>query len=113
MSDVYQFKIVGSGGKTIYIDNLYFYNDFGTSSANVKVNDLIYYSSVVKDIFVVKSKSKIARIEFRNVLGQSVKKMEVNGLEQNINLSELPAGNYIFSLIFSNGNSLSAKLIKW
>lgn len=112
MSDVYQFKIVGSGGKTIYIDNLYFYNDFETSSANVKVNDLIYYSSVVKDIFVVKSKLKIARIEFRNVLGQSVKKIEVNGLEQNINLSELPAGNYIFSLKFSNGNSLSAKLIK-
>lgn len=112
MSDVYQFKIVGSGGKTIYIDNLYFYNDIGTSSANVKINDLIYYSNVVKDIFVVKSKLNIARIEFRNVLGQSVKKIEVNGLEQNINLSELPAGNYIFSLTFSNGNSLSAKLIK-
>ncbi len=112
MADVYQFKIVGSGSKTIYIDNLYFYNDFGTSAANLKENDLIYYSSVVKDVFIVKSKLNIARIEFRNLLGQSIKNVELSGLEGNVNLTEFPAGNYIFSITFSNGSSMKGKLIK-
>jgi hypothetical protein len=112
MADVYQFKIVGSGSKTIYIDNLYFYNDFGTSAANLKENDLIYYSSVVKDVFIVKSKLNIARIEFRNLLGQSIKNVELSGLEANVNLTEFPAGNYIFNITFSNGSSMKAKLIK-
>jgi chitodextrinase len=112
MSDVYQFKIVGSGSKTIYIDNLYFYNDLGTSVKYVKNDNLFFYSSVVKENFVVRSKTNIVRIEFHNLLGQIVKNVEVNGLEKNINISDFSHGNYICTLILSNGESVKLKLIK-
>ncbi len=31
LADLYQFKVVGAGGKTVYLDNMYFYDDSATA----------------------------------------------------------------------------------
>mgnify|MGYP000930411034 FL=1 len=118
MEDVYQIKIVGSGNtpgetkKTVYIDNLYFYNDLSNSFSNLSVDEVICYPNPVKDLFVVKAKSEIGQIIIRNMKGQSIKNISVNGLEKKVDVTNLPAGDYTFTVKLLNGHVFNGKLVK-
>lgn len=119
MGDVYQFKVVGSGNtsgvskKTVYIDNLYFYNDTSTGSALVSYSDDVYcYPVVVKDQLTVNAKSEIKQIVIQNLLGQVVKVNTVKAAETKIDCSNLSSGNYILTISFDGGNKTTRKFIK-
>ena len=49
MSDVYQIKIVGTGGKTIYLDNIYFYDNSVTTDTQAPANFTATKGTVTAD----------------------------------------------------------------
>ncbi len=112
MSDVFQFKFEGSGGKTVYIDNLYFHN--GTSAVSeLKENVLVsMYPNPVQDQLIIKSALEINQVIVRNLLGQNVKSFMMNSREASIDLNGISAGNYFITLKLANGQSSTQKFVK-
>jgi hypothetical protein len=116
MSNVIQFKFTGStpgtGGKTVYMDNLYFLNDVGVGVNEVAINSVRCYPSQVTDRLTVKAETEISQVVVRNLLGQSVKSIAVNSNEQSIDLSAVSAGNYFITVKLANGQSATQKIVK-
>lgn len=48
-SKIFQFKIVGSGGKTVYLDNLYFYDETTTTDTQAPTNFTASLGTVASD----------------------------------------------------------------
>ncbi|HET9571106.1 MAG TPA: T9SS type A sorting domain-containing protein [Bacteroidales bacterium] len=108
---VFQFKLVGSGGKTIYYDNLYFYND-ATGIANVVNNSVQCFPTIFDNVLNVVSESPISQIVVRNLIGQTLRTMTVNNREAKINLSDVSAGNYLVTVKLVSGQMKTQKVIK-
>lgn len=49
MADVYQLKIVGTGGKTVYLDNIYFYDDSATADTEAPASFTATKGTVTAD----------------------------------------------------------------
>ncbi len=49
MNDVYQIKIVGSGGKTVFLDNIYFYNSSASTDTEAPANFTATKGNVTAD----------------------------------------------------------------
>lgn len=98
---------------TFYLDNLYFYNDTptGLTSASVE-NGISCYPNPVTDQLTINAKSEISQVIVRNLLGQTVKTVSVNGLEKSIDVSAISAGNYFVSIKLANGQSATQKFVK-
>jgi len=112
MANVIQFKFTGSGGKTMYIDNLYFFSD-ATGLSNISAYDLFKcYPSQVVDKLNISAASLINVITVRNLLGQSIKSVVVNGNEQTVDLSAVTAGNYFVTVKLANGQQATQKIVK-
>lgn len=112
-ANVFQFKFVGSGGKSIYYDNLYFFND-AVGISNTSVNNSIQcFPTRFNDVLNVVSESTISQIIVRNLVGQTVKTSTVNNRETKINLSGVSAGNYLVTVKLANGQSKTQKVIKF
>lgn len=113
MSDVFQFKFVGSGGKTVYIDNLYFHD--GSTTAVDKVNAdksvRIFPTNVIANLNV-RADSEINQIVVRNLVGQTVKNVSVNAMDKSIDLTGLSAGNYLVTVKLANGLLSTQKITK-
>lgn len=112
MSDLFQFKIVGSGGKTVYMDNLYLYDNTLTSISNIDIVSVKCYPSPIVDNLNIKSETEISRVVVRNLLGQTIKTLVVNSSETLINLGSISSGNYFVSIEFVNGQTSVQKVIK-
>ncbi|MDD4969001.1 MAG: T9SS type A sorting domain-containing protein [Paludibacter sp.] len=112
MTTVFQFKFVGAGGKISYIDNLYFFNDVNNGLAKVETAGIKCYPSQVSDRMTVSAESEISLVNVRNLLGQSVKSVVVNGHENTIDLSAVSAGNYFVTVKLANGQSATQKIVK-
>jgi len=112
MANVIQFKFTGSGGKTVYVDNLYFFNDVNNSVAKVGSTTIKCYPSQVIDRLNVRADSQISQVTVRNLLGQSVKSVVVNSTEKTIELSAVSAGNYFVTVKLANGQSATQKIVK-
>lgn len=113
MTNVIQFKFTGSGGKSVYMDNLYFFNDLGTGFANVTADNLFKcYPSQVIDRLTVKADTEISQVTVRNLLGQLVKFEVVNSNEQSIDLSAVSTGNYFVTVKLVNGQLATQKIVK-
>lgn len=114
LSSLFQFKMVGSGGKIVYIDNIYLYNDNSNDVTNIEDKATIScYPNPVLDRITVSSKTEINSVEVRNILGQTLKVVKVNSLETNIDLSSLHAGNYFVTVKMTNGKISTQKVIKF
>jgi hypothetical protein len=112
MSQVFQFKFTGSGGKTVYMDNLYFYNDAtGISTVNSS-NGISCFPNPVLNMLTISAQSDISCIVISNLLGQSVKSTLANGLKKTIDTSDLSAGNYFITVKLANGQLSTQKLVK-
>jgi len=112
MSDVFQFKFVGSGVKTVYIDNLYFHD--GTTAVNEVYADKsikIYPTAVSKDLNI-KSEKEMSQVLVCNLLGQTLKIITVTGLEKTIDLSAISAGNYFITVKLTTGLVSTYKIVK-
>jgi hypothetical protein len=98
---------------TFYLDNLYFYNDLGTSVSEVATaNGISCYPNPVTDRLTINAKSEISQVIVRNLLVQSVKSVMINGLEKSIDLSTVSTGNYFVTVKLANGQLSTQKIVK-
>ncbi len=112
-SDLFQFKFDHGTGGIFYMDNLYLYNDdFSGILTPEESNAITYYPNPVNDIITIKSKTTINQAIFCNLLGQTVKVIQVNGFDKSVNLSDLSSGNYFVSLRLNNGVIETRKIVK-
>ena len=112
-TSVYQFKFVGSGGKTVYLDNLYFFNDASTGISKVgSDNGINCFPNPIVDKVTISANSEIRQVTVRNLLGQSVKTAFVNGLNKTIDLSDVASGNYFITVKMATGTVSTYKTVK-
>ncbi len=113
ITDIHQFKIEGSGGKTVYIDNLYFSTEVPTSTgAPTKVTDVSFAPNPVVSNLSVSATSEIRTVILRNLSGKVVQTFLVNSANANINLQSLATGLYIMSVELANGEITNHKISK-
>jgi hypothetical protein len=109
---IFQFKFVGSGGKTVYIDNLYFH-DGTTAVKNVYQNEAIkVYPSAASTVLNLKSDVEVNQVVISNLVGQTIRSLNINAMQKTIDVSALSAGNYFISIQLENGESVNRKFIK-
>jgi uncharacterized repeat protein (TIGR01451 family) len=70
-----------------------------------------YYPNPVKNSLIISSESIIDHIEIYSVLGQKVKSVKMDGIQTEINLSELTRGLYLVKAT-SSGQEKTVKIIK-
>jgi len=70
------------------------------------------YPNPVQNELNIKSDEEISDVIIRNLVGQTVKEVLVNGLEKSINLSAVSVGNYLVSVKLANGLLLTKKITK-
>lgn len=80
-------------------------DDIATSTVKV-------YPNPVSQILSVVSETQINALEIRNLVGQVVKSLGVEGLSENIEVSDMEAGHYILILSLENGQRSIQKIIK-
>ena len=78
----------------------------------ITLSKIRLYPNPVLNELNVKSEEKITDIIVRNLVGQTVKTILVNGLGKSINLSDIETGNYIATIKMANGQEETHKLIK-
>ncbi len=111
-SNIIQFKFTGSGGKTVYMDNLYLYSDvtgISTVDGSFGVN---CYPNPVANRLTVSATTEISQVSISNLLGQTVKSITTNGLVKSVDTSDLSAGNYFITVKLANGQVSTQKLVK-
>jgi len=112
LTQVKQMSISPVNG-TFYLDNLLFYNDGTTAISNViSENGISCYPNPIINKITVSAKSEISQVSVRNLLGQSVKSVTVNGLTKTIDMSGIASGNYFITLKLANGQLSTQKIIK-
>jgi len=102
-----------TSGSTTYIDNITFGN--GTTavkSVSADVNAVSCYPNPAINQLTVSAKSEISQVVVRNLLGQTVKTVAINGLQKSIDVSAIAAGNYFVSVKLANGQSATQKFVK-
>ncbi len=102
----------GAPTGTVYIDNVYFYNAITSSTDAVSSNDLSIYPNPSVDVLNIRSGKSLLKVEISNLLGQTVKQSQLNGLETSISVSDLVAGNYIVRLTTEDGMVSTRKFTK-
>ena len=103
---------MGSGGKTVYLDNLYFFDDSTPIASVMAENALSVYPSKVSGRLSMRSNSIIRTVQIRNLVGQVVKTVIVNGNEMSIDLTGLSTGNYLVNAKMANGQTITKKIVK-
>lgn len=102
-----------AGTSSFYLDNMYFSTEAGTSVSSIKTNnDISFYPNPVMNQLTVSAQSEISQLIVRNLVGQTLKTVVVNGLVTSINLSDLSAGNYFVTTKLNNGKLSTQKVIK-
>ncbi len=109
---IFQFKFVGSGGKTVYIDNLYFH-DGTTAVKNIYENKAVkVFPTIVSDYLNLTSDVEVKQIVIHNLTGQKVNSIVINSMEKNIDVSQLKSGNYFISIQLESGETVNSKFTK-
>jgi hypothetical protein len=113
-SDIHQFMTSnGSGGKVVYLDNIFLYSNTTTGISTMEASDLFKcYPSMVTNNLNVVAGSDISLISVHNLLGQLVNFVTVNATEKLIDLSTVSAGNYFVTVKMSNGQQSTQKIVK-
>jgi hypothetical protein len=113
LADVFQFKFAGSGGKSVLLDNLYFYKAAPISIGEMKVQAevSIYPNPVSENLFIASAKV-MTEVQVISVSGQMLMKVSVNDFETTINMRQLSAGSYFIKIKHENGQGSVQKFIK-
>ncbi|HLP05174.1 MAG TPA: T9SS type A sorting domain-containing protein [Paludibacter sp.] len=111
-ADIFQFKFVGSGGKTVYIDNLYFHDGTLNGVEDVLSNGIRVFPTATSGTLNIKAESIISEVVIRNLAGQAQKSVVVNAPEKSVGLNSLPAGSYLVSVKLANGQLSTQKIVK-
>jgi len=70
------------------------------------------YPNPVQNELNIKSEEEISEVIIRNLVGQTMKTVLVNGLEKSINLSDVASGNYFITVKLANGQLSTQKIVK-
>lgn len=98
---------------TFYLDNLYFFNDTSTGLNDTeKGNKISLYPNPVKDMLTIAAQSDIKEVVVRNLVGQTVMNVSVNGFEKSVDMSSVAAGNYFVTVKMANGQVSTQKFVK-
>ena len=106
-----QFLITSNLG-VVYVDNIYLYDE--TFSNDTFTQDQYKtYPNPATDVWNIRSSNAgISTVEIFNTLGRSVKRMEVEGSNVSIEVSDLSTGIYFARISDSDGQTNTVKLIK-
>lgn len=107
------FLMPRASGGTVYIDNISF-GDATTSVKHASADKLaitMFPNPALEKIYV-SAKSEISEIIVRNLVGQVIKTVTVNGLQRTVELNELTAGNYFVTVKLADGQLSTQKIVK-
>ncbi len=92
-----QYVLVGqpTGSTTVYVDNIYFYNDGSLSTQRENLSEVSAFPNPVNSGLNLSSKDIVQNITIYNVLGKTVDFKVVNEKNINIDVSFLSPGVYI------------------
>ncbi len=111
-SRIFQFKFVGSGGKTVYIDNLYFHNNIAASVNKTLSFALNVYPTMATDKVTINSEVGISRLSISSLTGQLMFSTTPDSNYATLDVSTLSQGNYLLNIHFNNGESTVRKISK-
>ena len=107
------FAATRTTGGTTYIDNISFSDGItAVKSISAEIKAIICYPNPAIDQIIVSAKSEISQVIVRNLLGQSVKTVTVNGLEKAIDLTTISSGNYFLTVKLADGQLSTQKFVK-
>lgn len=112
-TDIFQFKFDGGTSGEFYMDNLYFFNDAAAGLNDVVDNHGVYCYVSNSDQLLVNSKSELKSVTLRGLTGQLIKSINVSGLNHNLDISGMAAGNYLVTVQLANGLVTTQKIIKF
>lgn len=102
-----------ASGGTTYIDNITFSDGTtGFNSVSADIYKVTCYPNPAAKEINVSAAAEINQVIVRNLLGQSVKEVIVNGLEKSIDLSAISSGNYFLTVKFADGKISTQKFVK-
>lgn len=108
-----QYIFSGTPTGKVFIDNLFFYDATPTSTDELNAGNTIgMYPNPVVDQLRITSTTDMNELVVRNLLGQMVKTITLNGTESSVDLSTLNSGNYLVTLRFNDGSTLTKKIQK-
>ena len=82
-------------------------NTFSTNEIDLKV-----YTNLTEEELIINSKQTIQKITIFNLLGQQIKKFQVNFKTGEIPIRELKKGVYFLNLKFTNSLNVTTKILK-
>lgn len=78
----------------------------------ITTSDIRMYPNPAANFITISAGTEIQEIQLKNMLGQTVKVLKVNGLIQIVDISDIPTGNYLVVLKMENGQQSIRKFIK-
>lgn len=117
LDKVFQFKFEGSGNlgstpKTVYLDNLYFYDDLGTNTSGLNSGRVELKSTLIGNILTIRAEKNLKQISIYSLTGSKMITENVEQKESSIHVNSLVRGIYLVEIELSNGEKLVQKIIK-
>lgn len=110
LMDIHQLKVEGNG--TVWLDNLYFYNETSLSNTDFKITDFKIAPNPAKNYWRINSPNQnIQSIQVFNALGKNILSLSPNTNEVEINASNFKTGLY-FAQIKTRSGTNNFKLVK-
>ncbi|MEM6516690.1 MAG: T9SS type A sorting domain-containing protein, partial [Bacteroidota bacterium] len=109
LNDIFQYKFDGNG--EIYFDNIFFSTTDVLSDSSFSISDFKVFPNPATDAWTINSTQQINEIQLFDILGKNVSTLTPNGLNVEIDASNLNKGMY-FATISTDNGSQSVKLIK-
>ena len=107
-------KFAFAGGMSVTKQLSYTVGNSCSASAleTITDSDIQIYPNPASNWLNIKAASVISEIQLKNLLGQTVKVLNVSGLTQVVDISDIPNGNYLIVLKMENGHQLIHKIAK-
>jgi hypothetical protein len=107
-------KFAYVGGMNVTKQLSYTVGNNCSSSAveTITTTDIQIYPNPATHWLNITADSEIKEIQLKNLLGQSIKILKVNGLNQTIDISDIPTGNYLVVSTMENGQLSVNKIVK-
>jgi len=106
------FPTTRTSASTNYWDNISFHSYDATIVSNINTTKLLLFPNPITNKLQIKSGHEISQIIVRNLLGQILISTKLNNREFNLDLSNIPAGNLIVTVILANGQLSTQKIVK-
>ncbi len=100
------------GFGTFYVDNIFFSKTASALKEIESQNGVKCYPGIVSDKLTINSNTEMSQIVVHNLLGQTIKDMNANDVQQVIDMNNVPAGNYFVTVKLANGKVSNLKFIK-